>query len=835
MVRMRARIAEDEEPASALAKLQATLDEHVLDAEERSFVEPKLAQLLGLEQGSSERQELFGAWRLFFERLAEAYPTVMVFEDLQWADQSLLDFVEYLLEWSRSFPLYVLTLSRPELAERRPTWGAGGRNFTSLYLEPLAPEAMRKLLDGLVPGLPETARERILERAEGVPLYAVETARMLLDRGLLVEDGARYRLTGSVESLEVPETLHALIAARLDGLAPDERRLLQDASVLGKTFTRAAVAHISGLEDGAIETALTSLLRKEVLGVQADPRSPEHGQYGFLQDLVRHVAYETLSKRDRFSRHLKAAAHLRSAFPDDDEVVEVLASHYLEAFRLATDADEAAEIGELAREMLLRAGDRAASLAASDEARRYLEKAAELTADPVQRAELLGRAGQMAWKSGSVEHAEAHFQAALAAYQAQGDTHGSARIEGRLAEVEWSSGRLDQAIGRMERALETLVGQDEDEDLAWLLCNLGSSYWFSGDAEHCLQLVERGLHVAESLALPEVIARALFVKALVSSFRGHFEEACALLDHALKLALEHDLADRASASYFNLSDLSFRRDRYRESVEYLNAAWAQGERAGSRLREWEASSELTYPLYMLGEWDRSVATFGEIPMDQIREAGTLISPLSSVLEIEIHRGRLEAAREIFGLYGRLEGSADIQEVSCYAGAKAALARGEGRHADALAAAEEALAAEVTLGFAGQSVKQGFVEGIEAAFMLQKLEWIENLLRRIEALPRGRRPRYLEAHTNRFRARLAGDDAGAEQRFQAAAAIFRELEIPFWCAVTLLEHAEWLRDQSRVTDAELLLADAEATFERLGAAPWIARAARASERDTLQPV
>jgi predicted ATPase len=186
---------------------------------------------------SATRQDLFAAWRLFFERLAETYRTVLAFEDMQWADASLLDFVEHLLEWSRNHPLFVVTLTRPELLERRPTWGAGHRDFTSLYLEPLPEQAMEELLVGLVPGLPAPLRRQILARAEGVPLYAVETVRMLLDRGLLAEEGSVYRVTGEIESLEVPETLHALIAARLDGLSPEERRLVQNASVLGKTFT----------------------------------------------------------------------------------------------------------------------------------------------------------------------------------------------------------------------------------------------------------------------------------------------------------------------------------------------------------------------------------------------------------------------------------------------------------------------------------------------------------------------------------------------------------------------------------------------------------------------
>ncbi|HSG13666.1 MAG TPA: adenylate/guanylate cyclase domain-containing protein, partial [Gaiellaceae bacterium] len=143
MVRMRCRISEDDDDATAHSKLTSTLEEHLLDADERRFVEPRLAALIGLDEDvAHDRHDLFAAWRLLFERLADTYPTVLVFEDLQWADSSLLDFVEYLLEWSRSSPLFVMTLARPELLEKRPGWGAAARNFTSLHLGPLSQEAM---------------------------------------------------------------------------------------------------------------------------------------------------------------------------------------------------------------------------------------------------------------------------------------------------------------------------------------------------------------------------------------------------------------------------------------------------------------------------------------------------------------------------------------------------------------------------------------------------------------------------------------------------------------------------------------------------------------------
>jgi len=266
MVRMRTGIAEGEPDHDAARKLKETVERWVPDTEERGWIEPRLAYLLGLEESTVRaRDDLFGAWRLFFERLSESGPVLLVFEDLQWADAALLDFIEYLLEWSRGHALFVVTLARPELADRRADWGAGKRSFTSQYLEPLQDSAMRELLEGLAPGLPPDLVDRIAERAAGVPLYAVETVRMLLDRGLLVREGSAYRPTGPVEALEVPETLHALIAARLDGLTPDERRAVQDASVLGKTFRAASLVRLTGLAPASLD------VRADVTGPQGSP------------------------------------------------------------------------------------------------------------------------------------------------------------------------------------------------------------------------------------------------------------------------------------------------------------------------------------------------------------------------------------------------------------------------------------------------------------------------------------------------------------------------------------------------------------------------------------
>ncbi len=250
MVRGRAGIIEGEDAAASAEKLHAAVEAHVPVPEEQRWVEPRLAHLIGVEERSArDKEDLFAAWRLFFERMSEARPVVMSFEDMQWADASLLDFIEYLLDWSRNHGIFVLSLSRPDLLDRRSTWGAGHRNFTSIYLDPLSPAAMHDLVTGLVPGLPNDVTERILTHSQGVPLYAVETAHMLIDRGLLVREGASYRPSGpldTLDTLDVPETLQALITARLDGLSPEERSLLQDAAASARPSARSRSRRCSG-------------------------------------------------------------------------------------------------------------------------------------------------------------------------------------------------------------------------------------------------------------------------------------------------------------------------------------------------------------------------------------------------------------------------------------------------------------------------------------------------------------------------------------------------------------------------------------------------------------
>jgi class 3 adenylate cyclase/tetratricopeptide (TPR) repeat protein len=833
MVRMRCRILEDEEPESARANLRLALEEYIPDSEERAWVEPRLAHLLGLEEGvPGDQENLFSAWRILFERLAEESPTILVFEDLQWADAGLLDFLEYLLDWSRGHPLFVLALARPEFGDKRPGWGSGKRSFSSLYLEPLSAAAMGDLLDGLVPGLPDDWRGRILDRAEGVPLYAVETVRMLLDRALLTREGNVYRATGAVGDLEVPETLHALVAARLDSLPPEERRLVESGAVLGKTFTKQGLTAVSGVVEAELEALLSGLLGKEILSVQADPRSPERGQYSFLQDIVKRVAYETISRRERKAKHLAAARFLASAWSsEEDEIVEVVAAHYLDAYHAAPDDPDAVELRSKSFEMLVRAAERAHSLGANAEAQRAFERAGELTDDLLAKAELHERAGVMAAIGGRQDEAAANFEHAIELFESAEATHPAARVSARIAEISWERGRIEQGLERMDRAFAVLSEEEPDADLAALAAQIGRFMFFAGQRDLAFERLDRALEISELLLLPETLSEALNTKGVVLSTLGRKTEGVALLREGLDIALEHDKRSAALRAYYNLADLMVQMDRAHESAELAREGLALARSVGNRY--WERSFlGFAYPLFALGEWDDVVAREDGLPEEDWKQSRIAFATfLTPIVPVRINRGQLEEAQRSTRLFAELEGSADIQEQSQVRFAEAALLLAEGRNAEALRSAEASFETRHALGIAYEAVKESFVVAVEAALALDDISRAEELLAVVDTLPPGGSPQFLQAHSGRFRARLAArrvDPEEAERLFKRAGGLFRELALPFYLAVTLLEQGEWLLTQERGEDAQPLLAEARETFERLEATPWLKRAAGASD-------
>jgi tetratricopeptide (TPR) repeat protein len=660
---------------------------------------------------------------------------------------------------------------------------------------------------------------------------------MLLDRGLREQEDGIFRPTGPVETLEVPETLHALIAARLDGLTADERRLVQDAAVLGKTFTKHGVVALTGQPEVKLEPLLASLLRKEVLAIQADPRSPERGQYAFLQDIVKRVAYETLSRKERKAKHLAAAEFLASLWgAGEDEIAEVVAAHYLDAHEAMPDAPDADEIKEKARTMLVRAAERAASLGATVEAQRAFERAAELAVDPMVEAELLERAGIMAHVGARPEEDIALFERSIALFEFQAATHPAARVSARLAEAMWVSGRFEQAVAVMNRSFEVLSSEEADEDLAALAAQIGRFTFFGGDAALGLERVETALDIAEALLLPEILSQALNTKAIIFLSMGRKQEALALLRYALDVALEHDRPSAALRGYFNLADSLGQIDRYEDAADAVREGLAFARRVGNRQQEWNFLGQL-YPMFALGEWDEALAMISELPEDRWPDARQTHSTVAIVgAEINAFRGQIEEAGRIVRLCAELENSADVQERGSYRCATSKLMLIQGSAADALRAAEEGFAVRELLGISTEPVKEAFVTAVEAALELGDTDKAEELLAVVEQLPRGRLPQFLSAHTSRFRAQLAGrrgEPEEAERLFKGAAGLFREIATPFYLAVTLLEHGEWLTGESRADEADPFLGDAREIFERLEAKPWLGRLGQPSpvERET----
>ena len=421
MVRQRLRISEDAPIAEAEMKLEAGLSEWITEPEERDYIRPRLGALLGLGSPGWDRSELFGGWRLFFERLAMNDPVVLVFEDMQWADEGLLAFIDQLVEWSRSVPILILTFARPELASRHDGWPAGRRGVTTIDLEPLTDVGMVALLGGAVDGLPADARDQIVDRAQGNPLYAVETIRALADRGAVERVGDRLLAVGEIGEIDTPASLNALLASRLDALEPDERELVKAMSVFGGSFPLDAVAVLTGSSDERLSLLLEALVRNQVFVIQSDPFSPDHGQYAFAQGLLRAVAYDTLSRRTRKHLHLRAAEHLRRAFANDgEEVAEVIATHVLEAFK-STNADEPdhEELRAQAVKSLESSAERAESVGAHMVGCNALRQAAEL-ADEQTRPDLLLRASGMVRVAGRSQEALELVEAARGLLAAQG-------------------------------------------------------------------------------------------------------------------------------------------------------------------------------------------------------------------------------------------------------------------------------------------------------------------------------------------------------------------------------------------------------------------------------
>jgi class 3 adenylate cyclase/predicted ATPase len=832
IVRQRLGIAEEDPPETAAGKLAEGLARYVADPGERGYVAVRLGRLLGVaaegDGGAAlSREELFAGWRLFFERLAAENPVVLLVEDAQYADTGLLDFLDYLIDWVRDLPVYVLVLARPELGQARPGFGAG-RNRSTLTLDPLDVASMDQLVDALVPGMPAAARAKVTGQAQGIPLFAVETIRSLVDRDIVQPIEGVYRLTGEVGQLAVPDSLHSLLAARLDGLDPGVRRLVADAAVLGATFPAEALIAVSEQDEAVVRAALAELVRREVLSVSADRLSPERGSYQFSQNMLRQVAYDTLSRRDRKARHLAVAAHLRAAFAGDgEEVAEVIARHYLDALDAVPDDGDTGQIRGQAIAALTRAADRAGRTGAPARAAASYAAAARLTqagtggGDPAASV-LWERAAEAALTS--ADYAAAVEQAGQAGdlYRQCGDTRSAARAQAIAGRALRRWGRHAQAREQLTGALAVLredPGTDTAralEELARLEVAAGSP---AADA-----LSTEALVLGQDLAVDEATLAGLFTtRGTCHSFAGRKPQAAAYFQAAARLAGQAGDPVRLGRALVNLSDTVTGTDPA-AGAEAARAAAAQLRRAGARDLLATAVENLAQALLMTGDWDAA-----EAELVQAADADGLagIEYLTCYRAwVAALRGEAPSAEATLAGLGDLRASDDPQDQATIAVAEAFTAAARRQPAAALRHARAALDHAGALGISYEYLRWAWPLAARAAHDLADTATTRELLAMLDGHPAGQLAPMQRAERDLARSRLAaaGGDPDSGPAFAAAITGLRQHSTPYHLAHGLLDHAEHLLRMDDHDAAGAAIGEARDIAQQLGCQPLLDRAA-----------
>jgi class 3 adenylate cyclase/predicted ATPase len=830
IVRQRLGIAEDDPAEAAEAKLAAGLDRFIADPGDRAYVRVRLGRLLGVTVAGDDGavlsgEELFAGWRLFFERLAATHPVVLLVEDAQYADAGLLDFLDHLVDWSRDLPIYLLVFARPELAQARPGFGAG-RNRNTLTLDPLDAASMDALVDALVPGIPAEAKAKITGHAQGIPLFAVETVRSLIDRDIVQPIEGVYRLTGDVGELAVPDSLHALLAARLDALDPGVRRLVADAAVLGTTFPAEALVAVSGRDEPTVRAALADLVRREVLSVSADPLSPERGSYGFAQQMLRQVAYDTLSRRDRKARHLAVAAHLRAAFAGDgEEVADVVASHYLDALNAIPDDPDTAEIRGLAIGALVRAGERAARTGAPARAAGSYAAAAELsspdTADSQQMAGTLWeRAAETAITDAGWAVAVEYAGRARDDHQRRGRVRAAARAQAIAGRALRLWGRHAEAREQLTAAVQVLLA-DPDTDTVRALDQLAA-------LEVSASSPDAGRLSAEALALGQALDASAGQLSHLFLIRGSFlvhdrrPEAVAYFRESARLATQVGDNIAVGVAQLNLAwTLTFTDPA--AGAEAARAAATHLRRAGARDFLAYAIANLAQALLELGDWDAA-----EQELAQAADS----DELADHEYLACHRARLAALRgdavtagTILTGLSDLRASEDPQAKAFISCVDAFTAAARHQPERALRQARGTLAHAHALGISHDDLRWAWPLAARCAHELGDATATRELLALLDSCLPGHLAPMLRAERELARARLAAADGEASAPAALAAAVtgLRELTTPYHLAHGLLDHAEHLARHGHAEAAAVAAGEARDIAHRLRCRPLLDRA------------
>jgi class 3 adenylate cyclase/tetratricopeptide (TPR) repeat protein len=587
MVKASAGIADDDPVEDAREKLREYCeDEAVAD------LLALAAGVLEAVEGERSPQEIAWAARAWAEQLADAQPLVLMFEDIHWAEEPLFDLIEHLAAWVKEAPLLLLCLARPELLDVRPSWGGGKVRATAIELEPLPPAESLELVTALLAqrDMPVDV-QTVLAKTEGNPLFVEETIRMILE-----QDGARTQ--------RIPDTLQALIAARIDGLQREQRLVLQRAAVVGRIFWTGAIAHLSpDLEEA--EQALEQLLLRDF--VIRESRSSIRGEqaYKFKHVLIREVAYKALTKAARAEHHMRFAEWLHEK--TGEELLEIRAFHLDQAAQLHAELDGAvsSELAASAARALGKAGDRAMSREAFRTARRLHLRAAELDPTLDRRYD----AARAAWRLGDYTTVAVEMEELRAAAEGK-----DAKLEGRaltaLAEVAlYNRGDAQQALELAERALEVLEPGDVARfDAYWTLSSIAS--WL-GDTDTVHGAAKAAREVARAAGRQDYEALATIALAEDYIYRLRIDDAEPLVERALELAESSgSVVGRALAENVR-SCLLQERGRLEEAYAAAQASRDLLAELGFTVREGKALIRMAVTSLALGESERAEELFRE--------------------------------------------------------------------------------------------------------------------------------------------------------------------------------------------------------------------------------
>ncbi len=674
IVKAECGILESDSPDEAEAKLERAVP---ADDPDRIWLAARLAPLVGAPAEPASQEESFTAWRRFLEALASEGPTVLVVEDLHWADDALLSFLEHLADWSQGVPLLVLSTARPELQEAHPTWAAGLRNATTINLAPLTDEETARLIGSLLERsvLPAETQRALLERAGGNPLYAEEFVRLLSDSGELGE------------AVEVPDSVQALIAARLDTLSPERKSLLQDASVMGKLFWAGALAEMGNRDAREVELALHELSRKELVRRSPTSAMLDEAEYGFWHLLVRDVCYGQIPRAARATRHRAAAAWLEhQAGERAEDLADVLAYHYvsaLELTRAAGQAEQAEELEANAIRYLALAGERALPL---DVGRAEASLARALALAPAghpERASLLERWAQAAQQQNRLQETRGALEEALALYRQQDASVAAGRVLTALASALAILGdpRVEELLGE---ALALLEAEPPGPELVAAHAALAGLRAVGSAFREAIAAAERSLALAAELGLPEP-ARALGMR---GAARAELGERQGLEDmrRALALALEQGQGRAAAVLHNNLAITSWQYEGPRAALDGCREGIDFCERRG--ITELALGIAAMSPTFLAESGGTEQALAEALPLaERLEAAGNInsVEPRSLQLRLLAERGAHEhapAADELLAT-ARESGQPQMYAQAFTVAARLLLAQGHRQRANAL--------------------------------------------------------------------------------------------------------------------------------------------------------